>query len=64
MSIGVSGAVNLMSKSKLKDEIMNSTIKTRYQVDAQCMSAKYTLVVINNMGVLIWVIAWVKITCK
>lgn len=34
MSVAVSGAVNLMSKSKLKDEIMNSTIKTRYQVDA------------------------------
>lgn len=64
MRPSVSGAVNFTSKSKLKHEIMNSTIKTRYQVDAQCVSAKYTLVLRYNTGVLIWVIAWVKITCK
>lgn len=53
MSPTVSGAVNFTSKSKLEHEIMNSTIKTRYQVEAQCMSAKYTSVVTYNMGVLI-----------
>lgn len=64
MSLSVSGALNFISKSKLNHKIMNIIIKTRYQVDAQCMFVKYTLVVTYNMSVLIWVIAWVKITCK
>lgn len=53
MSLSVSGALNFISKSKLNHKIMNIIIKTRYQVDAQCMFVKYTLVVTYNMSVLI-----------
>lgn len=40
---------------------MDSKIMTKYQVEAQHTSAKYTLLVTYNMIVLIWVIAWERL---
>lgn len=61
MSPSVSGALPFTSKSKKKYEIMDSKIMTKYQVEGQHMSAKYTLLVTYNMIVLIWVIAWERL---